>query len=786
MAVGNVYTPPTDMKLFIPALLALLPLSIGTVRAAADLKAASAKIDSLVQAKLEKEKLKPTGAITDEVFVRRVFLDVVGRIPSLSETQAFLKDESADKRAKLIDSLLADEGYEQNMFNYWADILRFKSTPVGGNQSAAAGYAFADWLREALRENKPYDQMVREMVSAKGKIYENGATGYYLRDYNMPLDNMAVTTQIFLGTSMVCAQCHNHPFDKWSQMDYYQMAAHTYGMTGSNGLSNPLLSQAIYGNAEGAGYGKGAKAVKAAKGAKGAKRLQAAPGFELPQGFVRADVTRAMTEILGPLRYSYVVEKDKPLRLPHDYQYPNAKPRSSVEPLIPASFSKEGKIVKDGANEAAAYASWMTSKDNPRFTTVIANRLWKKLMGQALIEPLDEMTDSSVPSNPQLMAHLEELMKNSGYDIKAYLRTILNSNTYQQAAYAKDVEPGDVYHFPGPLLRRMSAEQIWDSMVALYKPNPDGRSIESTIMAESVQRRVEWLDRALNGLSPKELQDCSVKVAQKQKELAAEVRAAQERLSAANASKDEAAVRKAKAAIKSQRTRIDEAVDAIVYDTGMKKFATMVKEGKLSEFSSDPEFVREVTLAVKAKKGDEQLSMEEALAVLTERRRAVYAETLKARRLQDAKRLMVEPESEVQRKALAGWESLRESMFVRASDLKHPAPNGHFLREFGQSDRELTENANDEASVSQALMLLNGKVFSYLMNPYTQVTRAMAGAKAKGSDAVIDAVYLSLLSRNATEEEKTVLREIADNADATDRGDVLWTVLNTRQFFFIQ
>jgi hypothetical protein len=79
--------------------------------------------------------------------------------------------------------------------------------------------------------------MVRETGHCDGKTYENGAVGFYMRDYNMPLDNMAVTTQIFLGTSMVCAQCHNHPFDKWTQMDYYQMAAHSYGMTGTNGLT---------------------------------------------------------------------------------------------------------------------------------------------------------------------------------------------------------------------------------------------------------------------------------------------------------------------------------------------------------------------------------------------------------------------------------------------------------------------------------------------------------------------------------------------------------------------
>jgi hypothetical protein len=228
----------------------LTSLSLAASAAAPDLKATAAKIDELVNSKLAKEKITPNKAASDEIFVRRVYLDVVGRIPTLQETTLFLKNSDPDKRAKLIDELLASEGYVQNFFNYWADILRMKSQMIGGGQSLPAFYGYANWLKSSLRDNKPYDQMVREAVTADGKSYENGAIGFYIRDYNMPLDNMAVTTQIFLGTSMVCAQCHNHPFDKWTQMDYYQMAAHTYGMTGSNGLTNPLLAQAIYGGGE--------------------------------------------------------------------------------------------------------------------------------------------------------------------------------------------------------------------------------------------------------------------------------------------------------------------------------------------------------------------------------------------------------------------------------------------------------------------------------------------------------------------------------------------------------
>jgi hypothetical protein len=743
-----------------------------------DAKAVAAKIDALVKAKLEKEKITPLAPISDEVFVRRVYLDVIGRIPTLAETSAFLASTGKDKRSELIDSLLASDGYVHNMFNYWGDVLRFKSSPFGVSQSLASGYAYGDWLRESLKSNKPYDQMVREMVSAKGKSYEDGAIGYYIRDYNMPLDNMAVTTQVFLGTSMVCAQCHNHPFDKWSQMDYYQMAAHTYGMTTSNGLSNPLLTKAIYGDKGGAYTVKDDKGKKVRKGG---------PPFALPKGIVRGDVSRAMTEILRPLRYTYVMDNEaKNLELPHDYQYSNGKPKQVIEPMIPASFSKEGNIVAEGENSVVEYASWMTSKENPRFTTVVTNRLWKKLMGQALIEPLDELTDSSVPSNPQLMSLLEETMRSGDYDMKGFLRAVLNSSTYQRAAYTKDVEPGEAYHFPGPLLRRMTAEQIWDSMVALYKPDPDSENITERITGDTLQRRIEWLDRALNGLTPKELQTCTIKVAQRQKELSAEVRAAQLRLTEATKNKDEDAMREAKAFAKNQRVRIDEAVDEIVFDTGMKKFAQMVKEGKLKEFYDDAEFVREVTAVVKSKKDGGNLEMEEALEIIAKQQRTKHQSALAAQKKADAEKLGLSKDNENLRESFAIWERFRESTFARAADLRHPAPNGHFLREFGQSDKELPENSNDEASVSQALMLLNGRVFGYLMNPHTEIARALTTAKKQGRDAVVDAVYLSLLSRKATREEKALLREVSDNADSTDRGDVLWTVLNTRQFFFIQ
>ncbi len=756
------------MKILSPFLVLAAIICLGTHSPAADAKSQAAEIDKLVAADLAKNKQQPNPLASDEVFIRRVYLDVVGRVPTKKETLEFLNSQESNKRAALIDTLLASDGYVAGSYNFWADVLRMKTNPYASGQSAPAGYAWERWMKDSLRDNKPYDVMVRELLTASGKSYENGAMGFYIRDYNMPLDNMAVTTQVFLGTSMVCAQCHNHPFDKWTQMDYYQMAAHTNGMVGSNGLSNPLLANAF--------YGRQPTAAKKGKG-KGAPMIDKAILGDLS----RKEVSRAMNEILRPLRYNTVVEKKVPLALPHDYKYDDAKPKAVIEPTIPAAFSKEGKITKDGEMPEIAYASWLTSKDNPRFTTVIANRLWRKLFGVGVIDPVDEITDSTVPSNPALMTYLETTMKDLNYDMKAYLRILLNSKTYQAAAYAKDLELGEQFHFPGPLVRRMTAEQVWDSMVALYKPGADVPNRSHIIDTEVALRRIEWLDRALNALTPQELGAATKEVVAIQAKLANDVRKAQEQLTEANKSHDEDAIRKAKQTVSRQRKTLDEEIEKVVYTTGFKKFAELAREGKLKEQVTDPDFAQEIQAVLKAKNGKD-LEIDEALAVLARQQRSKYDALVKSRAKADAEKLEVDSKGETA--LLKLWEQSRDSTILRASDLKSPAPNGHFLREFGQSDRELIENSNDEATVGQSLMMLNGKYFKWLANPYTIISRQLNSAKTD-ADA-IDTIYLSLLSRRASAEEQAVLAPIMENKGQQGRDEALWAVLNTRQFLFVQ
>ncbi|OAI57286.1 hypothetical protein AYO49_02290, partial [Verrucomicrobiaceae bacterium SCGC AG-212-N21] len=633
--------------------------------------------------------------------------------------------------------------------NFWADVLRIKNGILPGGQGRDAGAAYILWLKNSLRSNKPYDLMVRQLLTADGSTYEDGAIGYYLRDNNMQLDNMAITTQVFLGTQMVCAQCHNHPFDKWSQMDYYQMAAHTNGMVGSNNLANQAEVQRFLAKSD------------------------IAPDE-------RREVTRAFSEILFRLRFNHIYAMDRSLKLPPDYQYTDAKPRADIAPMIPASFSKDGNIVKEGQSPVEAYSQWMTSKDNPRFTLVVANRLWKKFFGMGVIDPVDELTDSTVPSNPQLMEFLEKTMKDADYDMKSFIRIILNTKAYQREAYTADVELGVPFQFPGPLLRRMSAEQIWDSVVALMKDNPDEASHQTYLETIQGLTKIEWMDRTVNNLTPEEFVEGAKVVAAYKKELTADVQA---KTAALKGNKDdEAAVRAAQQAAKTQRAKIYEKSDEIVFNDGFKKFAERISKdpGAVAK-ATDKEFAQQVALAVRHY--GKIPTMEEALDyVLAEQRQSItaVAEARREREMQEWG--IVDKERKTLYRQFAAY---RDNNVQRASDMRNPAPNGHFLRLYGQSDREVVENSNKDASVMQALTMMNGSLFRNLISPFSVISREVK--ESKTPEEAIDTIYLSTMSRRAKPEEKALLAPVAKSGTGREgEGDVLWTVLNTRQFLFIQ
>jgi hypothetical protein len=719
-------------------LLACLTFTAATLSAA--MLPESQKIDQLLAQGWEKAGLKPNPPASDEVLVRRLYLDIAGRIPTVEEVQAYLKSGDPQKRAKLIDTLLASDGYTSHMFNYWADILRL-SDNVKGRLTAEA---YEEWLKKQIKANVPYDQMVRNLLTTDGGVWDSGSIGFWQRDENK-LDHLAYTVQVFLGTSIVCAQCHDHPFDKWSQMDYYHMAAFTYGMdTRSRGfemktqkpkqqLDKKLL--ASMDPKERRAYMK-----KMQEEQKSAAQTEAA-------SVSREDmqkVKQAMQDVMKPLRYTSAEWQEGKLpTLPHDYKYSDGKPGEKV--TAKAMFGPE-IAPKDGETTLQTFADWMTDSQNPRFTTVVANRMWKKAFGIGLIEPVDEMTDSTVASNPALMDYLGELMVDKQYSLKSFLRVLYNTDTYQRAATTQEVPLGETYHFTGPVLRRMSAEQIWDSLVTLSKGNVDDSVDEENV------RLNQYLDDLGMFLGT----------------IKAKGAAGLIEIARANADK-----------LATNQKKLDEMKAQL--DAAKEKGGDVTAQAR--------------QLAREAQQLRRETERDFLVGLVGEERAADLRKGYNPPKpTQQAKRPQIDPKQlasmtkEQRKEFLKNYQKTASSKDVnlatRASEQPSPARPGTFLRTFGQSDRELIQNASDEASVPQALSLLNGPVADILSSPASKLNQDLA--KAQNTPQKIDTLYLAFLGRKPNAAEQGVLNSVIQERGDKAVADVTHALITGSQFLFVQ
>ena len=390
---------------------------------------AAADIDRLVSAVLVANKQTLNAPATDEQFLRRIYLDAAGRVPTALEASTFLASKAPDKRAKLIDELLSSSGYTMQMFNWMADLLRVKDTFA----KAVPAFTFEDWLKARLAAGTPWDKLVSEMITADGRLSDNGATGFMLFDAEMPLDGVSNLMTTFLGTNMACAQCHDHPLAEWKQRDFYQMAA----FFGATDGKDEAIGSAIK------------KAVRA-----------------------DASLPKAATLKIEQMNTFRMEDSDKQkLTFPKDYKYKDAKAGDPVTPALIAWSKGEKSLpvynvnTKNPSQLRDEFARWLTSPQNPRFATNIANRIWKKAFGLGVIEPVNDIDDLAEASSPELMAHLTFVMKAAKFDLREVQRVIYNSKTYQASASATPDLGKAKYLFNGPLVRRLSAEQVWDSLI---------------------------------------------------------------------------------------------------------------------------------------------------------------------------------------------------------------------------------------------------------------------------------------------------------------------------------
>ncbi|MCA9049378.1 MAG: DUF1553 domain-containing protein, partial [Planctomycetaceae bacterium] len=480
---------------------------------------------------------------------------------------------------------------------------------------------YHEWIKDSIRENKPYDVWVREMLTAEGRIWENPAVGFAMRDSNMELDAVDNMVQVFLGTQIGCAQCHDHPFDRWTQKEYYEMAAYWYGTRTRSNVGDKKL------------FTKGNPL----------NRLRE----EMKKADPNANVNGTFSRVINANLFE-TWEQNRALKLPHDYQYDNGKPFEAVS--MKPIFGDARTVVK-GKSSRTILADWMTSSENPRFAKNIANRLWKKAFGLGLIEPANDIRDDSRPSNPEVLDFLTSELIRLKFDVRELQRIIYNTEAWQREAQGGDIDPTLPYYFPGPVLRRMTAEQIWDSLLTLAVYNPQS-----------------FLRPSMDGLS-----------------IAIDL-------------------------------DLDKASAADV-----QKAVTAFEE----KFSSRAE--RELT-----------------------RERNYY-------------------------KGLT---------LARASELPSPLPADHFLRQFGQSDRELIESSDRSGSVSQVLTMFNGEI-THMMLEGGSVIYDTVMSTPRMSDG-INAVFYSILTRPPSRAEKDTAEKEIKAAGKPGYGNVIWALINTKEFLFIQ
>ncbi len=619
----------------------LKPEGLG-IPADPNLAQAAARIDMLVEAGLKQAEQKPNPLASDEQFVRRVFLDISGRIPTREETLEFLNDTSLSKRAKLIDRLLNSPGYNSHLFNYFADMMRMTDSA-----NKVRYFTYQDWVKGQIADNVPWDKMVHAMMTADGRLIENGATGYLLRDAGMRLDNLSLTLSTFLGANVSCAQCHDHPFADWTQRQFYEMAAF-FGATDTFGARK-------------SGKSETASLMRKAVASLDNRKLQ-----QQAKNIVR--INGMAVEDTGV----------NDLKLPDDYKYPDAKPGAPVAPkLVTWSDDKSKKAYKEvgGKSEAdlrTQFANWMTSPDNPRFAMTIANRMWKRIFGIGIKEPVTDLDDPDASVNPALLHHLAAEMVRVKFDLKQFMRLLCNTQTYQREATSRELADGTPYYFPGPILRRMTAEQAWDSCATL-------------VVGTDVDKY-----RAHRGQQYAEAMTLDFGKDATPKSVATQIETA---LSKARnyAGKDKPKAKKKKAA---------------------KKAPELSEEG-------------DVLLTPPVRNG---------------------------------------------------------MVLARASELPQPERDQHFLRMFGQSDRQIADSSTEEGSIPQVLMLMNGEAQRVIGQDDSLAVKT-AAAMDKPEQRV-ESLYLSFFSRKPTPDE--LGNAVAALGNDLTLRDLTWVLFNAREFVFVE
>ena len=362
------------------------------------------QIDKFTANKWERMKIEPAGLCSDADFVRRVHLDLTGLPPTSEAVKKFLADkrDTRTKRNELVDQLIGHDDYVDHWANKWADLLQVNRKFLG----AEGAKSFREWIRNEVKMNTPYDEFARKIITASGSNKSNPPASYYkiLRTPDAIMEN---TTHLWLATRFNCNKCHDHPFERWTQDQYYETAA----FFAQVGLKNDTKNS-----------GKKTVGGTAVEG----KKPLYEEIYDKPNGDIKHERTGAVTAPQFPFEAKYT-KKEKSTR------------RQNI-------------------------AAWMTSSDNQYFAKSYVNRLWGYLLGVGIIEPLDDIRAGNPPTNPELLDWLTTEFIKSGFNAQHMVKTICKSRTYQLSISTNKWNEDDTINYSHALPRRLPAEVLFDAI----------------------------------------------------------------------------------------------------------------------------------------------------------------------------------------------------------------------------------------------------------------------------------------------------------------------------------
>lgn len=354
-------------------------------------------IDEFVFARLKELRINPSPVSSDGVFVRRAYLDLLGILPSADEARAFVADLRSDKRARLIDELLERPEFADFWALKWSDLLRNEEKTL----DRKGVRNFQAWIRGSIQHDKPIDQFARELVAARGSTYRDPAANYY-RAMRDPIMRAESTAQVFLGVRLACSKCHNHPFDHWTQDDYY-------------GWANL---------------------------------------------FARVDY-KILENHRRDMNDSHEFDGEQVVFMARKGDVND--PRTG-RPLPPRFLEAGAASVPSESDRLLALADWIASPKNTLFVETQANRIWYHLLGRGIVDPIDDFRATNPPGNPPLLEALSADFVKHNFSTKHLVRTIMNSRVYQLSAETNESNRDDDLNFSHAATARLSAEQLADAL----------------------------------------------------------------------------------------------------------------------------------------------------------------------------------------------------------------------------------------------------------------------------------------------------------------------------------